>query len=80
MYANNIGNILKREFKTKLIIFYKRFIDDIFIIWTGTEEELKTFMTKINNAHPTIKFTVSYNLAEKSTTFLDTTVSIINGK
>ena len=58
---------IAKEFNTKLIRFYKRFIDDIFIIWTGTEEELRTFMVKINKAHPTIKFTVSYNFAEKST-------------
>ena len=46
---------IAEEWKTKLIRFYKRFIDDIFIIWTGTEEELKNFMVKINAAHPTIK-------------------------
>ena len=37
---------IAEEWKTKLIRFYKRFIDDIFIIWTGTEEDLKTFMIK----------------------------------
>ena len=45
---------IARETNSKLISFYKRFIDDIFIIWHGTEEELKEFMTKINKAHPTI--------------------------
>ena len=24
--------------------FYKRFIDDIFMLWSGTEEELITFL------------------------------------
>ena len=71
---------IAREMNNKLISFYKRFIDDIFIIWHGTEEDLKEFMTKINKAHPTIKFTVSYNIADRSTTFLDTKVSIKNGK
>ena len=58
------------------IAFYKRFIDDIFMIWTGTEEEFLQFMDKINTLHATIKFTCSYDLANRSTTFLDTTVTI----
>ena len=41
------------------IIFLKRFMDDYLIFWTGTEEQLLTFMNKINNMHPTIKFTCS---------------------
>jgi peptide-methionine (R)-S-oxide reductase len=63
-----------------LIKFFKRFIDDIFLLWTGTEEQFLTCMTKINSLHPTIKFTHNYNLEEKSTVFLDTKVSIKNGK
>ena len=33
------------------IIFLKRFIDDYLIFWTGSEEQLLTFMTKINSMH-----------------------------
>jgi hypothetical protein len=61
-------------------LFFKRFIDDIFMLWTGTEGQFLEFMEKINSLHSTIKFTHSYNLQEKSTTFLDTTVQFINGK
>lgn len=32
-------------------------IDDIFIIWTGSNEQLDTFLNKIYQIHPTIKFT-----------------------
>jgi hypothetical protein len=42
------------------IYFYKRFIDDIFIIWTGSEDSLKTFMSKINELHHSIEFTCEY--------------------
>ena len=45
---------IAETFLTKLIHFYKRFIDDIFIIWIGTEEQLLKFMEDINNAHLTI--------------------------
>jgi hypothetical protein len=63
-----------------LIHFYKRYIDDIFIIWTGTQDEFKQFTEDINNLHQTIKFTNEYNFEHKSTTFLDMTVSIENDK
>ena len=63
-----------------LIHFYKRFIDDILIIWTGTEEEFLTFIKTINTLHPTIKFTCEYNIQERSTTFLDTKITIINNR
>jgi hypothetical protein len=42
------------------------------MIWTASEEEFKEFMEKINKLHETIKFTSSYDLKDKSTTFLDT--------
>jgi hypothetical protein len=61
-------------------LFFKRFIDYIFMLWKGTESQFLNFMKKINLIHPTIKFTHSYNLKERSTTFLDTTVQVINGK
>ena len=41
---------------SKFLAFYKRFIDDIFIIWTGSEEEFLAFMKKINTLHATIRF------------------------
>jgi hypothetical protein len=62
------------------IQFYKRYIDDIFVIWTGTKNEFADFANRINNLHPTIKFTNEFNHERKSTTFLDLTVSIVNNK
>ncbi len=50
-------------------IVWRRYIDDIFCVWTDTEESLKEFINNINKIHPTIKFT-----SETSTTevvFLD---------
>ena len=51
---------------------WKRFIDDIFIIWTGTTEEFEKFMSNINQIHPTIKFT--YEISDTELTFLDVTL------
>ena len=43
---------------------WKRFTDDIFFIWKHGETELKLFLDFLNNFHPTIKFTMKYNLKE----------------
>ena len=50
--------------------FYKRFIDDIFILWNGTREQLKEFTEQINMLHPTIKFEANYSF--NSINFLGT--------
>jgi peptide-methionine (R)-S-oxide reductase len=59
-----------------LVHFYKRYIDDIFIIWTGTNDEFTKFTEEINNLHQTIKFTKEYDQGTRSTTFLDMTITI----
>ena len=71
------------------VIMLKRFIDDIFMIWRGSVEDLHKFITKINQIHPNIKFTFSHNSPNnathtctcppvKSIPFLDTSCSISN--
>ena len=59
--------------------FYKRFIDDIFLLWTGTLDELQHFLDTLNTLHPTIKFDAKYS--KTSVEFLDTKVyKSSNGK
>ncbi|KAL8581298.1 hypothetical protein ACOMHN_028324 [Nucella lapillus] len=60
-----------------LIEIWKRFIDDIFILWTGSEEELLQFFEFINGYHPTIKFTMNHST--NSLPFLDVLISLKNG-
>ena len=55
---------------------YLRYIDDIFLIWTGTKDQFKEFISNLNNQHPSIKFT--YKISNTSIDFLDTTVYIKN--
>ena len=45
-----------------------RFIDDIFLLWSHGEEQLKEFVELINNMHPTIKFTAEWSY--RSVSFL----------
>ena len=42
------------------LLCYKRFLDDIFTIYTGTLENLHKFLEELNNIHPTIKFTMNH--------------------
>ena len=42
------------------IQLYKRFLDDLFLIYRGSIENLEHFLSEINNLHPTIKFTSSF--------------------
>ena len=51
---------------------YLRYIDDLFFIWKGTENELKQFFEEINKVHPTIKF--DYKYSKNTIDFLDLTI------
>ena len=79
-YANLfMGKFEEMYILPKLIgksILYLRYIDDIFLIWKGSEEELKHFINYINQVHPKIKFDIQYSYKEIN--FLDTKVQITN--
>ena len=59
---------------------WHRFIDDIWFLWRGTEEELTQFVNYLNSYHPTIKFKckkdVNFSFSTGRVDFLDTTVWI----
>ena len=71
-YANLFMGMIETKMTNKHIKIWKRFIDDIFLIWTGTKEELEIYMKTINQIHNTIKFT--YEASDKELTFLDITL------
>ena len=76
------------------IRFLKRFLDDIFLIFTGSIAKLHAFLSEINNIHPSIKFTMNHTIPEnlesseklcdcersQSLAFLDTSCSLKNGR
>ena len=57
------ANLFMGQFEEKLLLpiighlskMYLRFIDDIFILWSGSEDQLKEFISLINSLHPSIK-------------------------
>ena len=55
-----------------------RYIDDIFMIWTHTEQDLLSFTSYLSSIHPTLKFTSNH--CSKSLPFLDVNVVLNNGK
>ena len=71
----------------------KRFLDDLFQIFTGTTKELHQLYEEINKIHPTLKFTMIYTTIDnkpdedrcdcektESIPFLDTSLKMENGK
>ena len=80
--APNYANLFMAYFEETFIhprihgksLLYLRYIDDIFMIWKGTREELDAFIAEINSVHSTIKFDVNYSKSHVN--FLDTTVTI----
>ena len=83
--APNYANLFMDRFETKALkgyplkpLVWKRFIDDIFCIWTHGKESLKDFIKYLNSIHPTIKFT--HECSEDHIDFLDTTVKFNNDR
>lgn len=79
--APSYANLFLAKFETDALMHaphqphtWWRFIDDIFMIWTHTENDLLNFISYLNNLHPTIKFTSSHS--STSISFLDVQVSL----
>ena len=80
-FAPNYANIYMGYFEQKALskapnnlqpLIWKRFIDDIFFIWTHGGTALQEFYDYLNTIHPTIKFEISHSNQEIN--FLDTTI------
>ena len=57
---------------------WKRFIVDIFFIWTDTEENLDKFLEDLNKFHPNLRFT--YEKLREKISFLDIVIKLKEGK
>ena len=51
-YANLFMGKIEQQLTHPKIHCWKRFIDDIFLIWTDTEAELKKYVSNINQQLP----------------------------
>ena len=48
---------------------WRRYIDDIFCVWTGSRKSLEAFLHRLNSCHPTIHFT--WTISTEGIVFLD---------
>lgn len=60
----NVNNL----FQTSIRV-WKRYIDDIFVVWRGSEESIQQFLLWLNSRNPFLKFTVEFNKSHLA--FLD---------
>ena len=69
-----MSTIVKSFLRTQSIqpLLIKRYIDDIFMIWTDTLDNLGNFLTKLNTFHPNLHFT--HQQSSSSIDFLDLTI------
>ena len=80
-YACIFMDFIETEFlKTQAIKpwLWKRFIDDIFFIWTDSEENLNKFLNDLNEFHPNLRFT--YEKSKEKINFLDLVIKLADGK
>ncbi|KAJ8037537.1 hypothetical protein HOLleu_18374 [Holothuria leucospilota] len=80
-YANLFMDRLERTLISEARVkpfLWLRYIDDIFMVWTGSEGELNEFLSFINEKHGTIKFTWSWS--KERVNFLDVQVFNNGGK
>ena len=65
---------LERDFTDhQEVLVFKRFIDDIFMVWTGNEQDLGHYLTSLNKRNPAIQFT--WEFSSSSIPFMDIQIS-----
>ena len=87
-----LGHKYGSEGKSAFLLL-KRFLDDMLKVYVGTTNQLHALFKEMNEIHPTLKFTINHTSPEneakedrcqceikQSIPFLDTSVTIINGK
>lgn len=74
IFMDRLEQRLLSEAEIKLYLWF-RYIDDIFMVWLGSESDLRDFLNYINAAHETIKFT--WNWSREGVNYLDVRKSSI---
>ena len=74
-YMGDLEENLIAQFPLKPYL-WRRYIDDIFMVWAHREDKLEDFINHIYSLHSTIKFIHEFSKSHIS--FLDVTVSLDN--
>ena len=80
MLASTWMRLTKRFYKckTKKLLIWLRYIDDIFFIWTHGEQELGRLLKDLNNFTANLSFT--HEASKNCIPFLGLKVTLIDGK
>ncbi|XP_044764540.1 uncharacterized protein LOC123321102 [Coccinella septempunctata] len=62
-----------------LIVYYYRYVDDIIILWKGTDQGFNDFVTYLNSSVNNIKFK-NEHINDKECNFLDLNIKLLDGK
>ena len=79
-----VGKFEKNFFESgddllEIILLWKRYIDDVFALIKGSEEECRDLVDFLNTLMPgVVKFT--FDFSEQKIQFLDLEISIVDGK
>ena len=76
IFMGKLENLIIQSAPHKPLSWF-RFIDDVDMKWTESEENLNRFFDHANNVHPTIKFT--HETSRNNISFLDTYTTCENG-
>ena len=80
-YNCNFMEFIETEFlktQSKKLWVWKRFIGDVFFIWTDSEKSLEKCSKELNCFHPNIKFT--FEKSKMKVNFLEVITEIKNGR
>ena len=64
-----MAQLESRVYEYRNVSFFRRFIDDIFLVWNGNHQDLDTFLHFFNNLTETIK--IKWIVSTTQVTFLD---------
>jgi hypothetical protein len=70
----NSGNKLQKS-----VLYWYRYVDDIIVLWNGSDRQLDFFKNLINKIHQNILFTSELDL-DKCINYLDGSISLKDGK
>ena len=73
--ANIFMSVIMRRFlrtQKHRPLLLKRYIDDIIIIWTKSQQQLEQFLESLNNFHPSLHYTYTHSM--ENIDYLDLTI------
>ncbi|XP_062586434.1 uncharacterized protein LOC134248002 [Saccostrea cucullata] len=70
-----VSDELGQEIGKHLRDYWKQFLDDCFLFWNKSEEDLQTLYTLLNSINPNLQFTMEHS--DSSIPFLDVMIALV---